>query len=405
MKSSIICVSEILNSAKTLTSAGFSEGYTFDEINASEHFDELVDNANYPTPIFSGILILEKKGDNCTIVDGLQRLTTISLLLCALCEIYKGTSTKNEEARKKVLQRFLLNGKNVKLDLVNKEQVIYRKLVLEEVLSDDETENNLVKTYRKFLEKIKEHKITGTMLFKIISRIQFMTIITDDSEVSVTDLYQTLNLSKDKSQVKLITDFIVRKNPIEAQTWKELVNIYKETGVPELLEHFIRDFLSIQNNGKIPHQKALYNNFKSYFAKLSAYQESAKIIENLCQYAQYYLKLHNTDFNDEEIKSQITILNQNHGQDAYPYLMEVLDDLKNSNIDEDIFVNILNMINSFILQREQNPLLGITVDFATLSKEINKMLVIKDYVPNIVDLSKLTINDINDVNKLSNFGV
>ncbi len=90
MNSAIVNISEILSKVQSISSAGFSAGYSFDEINASEFFDEVVENASFPSPIFSGILILEKSDD---ILHNYRRVTKNhydnNLLLCALCDRYK----------------------------------------------------------------------------------------------------------------------------------------------------------------------------------------------------------------------------------------------------------------------------------------------------------------------------
>lgn len=394
MQSSIINIFEILNTGKRLVSAGFSSGYNFDEINAAEYFNELLENSTALSPIFSGILILERQSDEVTVVDGLQRLTTVCLLLCALCENYKNTTEKNEETREKIFNRFLMINGETKLYLSGVEQDIYQKIVLGEKLSPKETKNNLYKTYLGFLNEIKEQKITGTRLFKVISKIQFMTIVSDKSQISPRELYQALN-NKDKSQVNLITDFIETNFPDSAKLWSDAVKRYKRAKKSELLDDFIRDFLIVQNEDQYMNQNALYNKFKSYFRKISKYLKHEAIIENLCTYSKYYLKILKSDFKDEEIQRQISVLNDNNGQDAYPYLMEVMDDLENGHINREIFLDILMMINSFIVKRSEDPQLGLAVDFTSLSKELNKMLVIKDYVPKIFDEHKFTINELN----------
>lgn len=397
MNSSIISVSDILNNATNLISAGFSVGYNFDDINAAEYFDELIESDSQPTPIFSGIMIMQKSGEDFTVIDGLQRLTTISLLFCALCESYKDTSKNNEDARSKIFSRFLISHKEPKLKLLNKEHEIYRKILLSHKLSNKEKESNLYLAYQSFLEKISNHKIPGTKLFKLAAKIQFMVIITDQSEISPRDLYQSLNINKDRSQVNLISDYLSQKDAKVGTIWRKTADTYKNLGVENLLEDFVRDFLVIQNDGKIPNLNALYTNFKSYFVKMSKYQDMFKITENICQYAQYYLKIVNADFDNVEICEQIKILNDNNGKDAYPYLMEVLDDVENEHIDIEVFSDILKMINSFVVQRQEDPLSNVTIDFASLSKELNKMLVLDDYVPKIVDENKLTINEINSL--------
>jgi len=63
------------------------------------------------------------------------------------------------------------------------------------------------------------------------------------------------------------------------------------------------------------------------------------------------------------------------------------------------------MINTFVTSRnengnENNP--NMVMNFASLSCELNKMLALKEYSPQPVDESKLTINEIN---QLSTFEV
>lgn len=397
MNSSIISLPEFLNNAQILITAGFSAGYNFDEINAADYFDELIENSSSPEPIFSGILIVEKSENNFTIIDGLQRITTVNLLLCALCASYKNTSEKNEEAKNKIFTRYLTAQNEPKLKLTRKDQRVYKKILLGEELNKIEKENHLAKTYQSFTEKINERKVSGTELFRIISRIQFMVITTDKLEISARELYQSINKNKDDSQVNLISDFIIQKNESSAIKWLKTVKSLKSADYQNLTEEFIKDFLTIQNDGKIPNKNALYNNFKSYFSKISKYQTSDEIIKNICHYAKNYLKIIHADFKDNELKEQIIILNENNGQDSYPYLMEVLDDLESGHITKEVFSDILIMINSFVKNRIENPTSKVNINFSELSKELNKMLVLKDYTPEIIDENKFTINEINNL--------
>lgn len=403
MNSSIISVSELLNSGKSFDSAGFSAGYSFDEIKAEIYFDELL-MCSPLHPIFSGILILEKSGVNFTVVDGLQRLTTISLLLCALCDSYKGTSNNNEKAREKVLSRFLTDKNEPKLKIGGQEQEIYKKILFAKELNQEEINNSLYQTYEIFVKRIKTRKITGTELFRVISKIQFMTIITDKSEISVRDLYQALNETKSKSQINLIADFIKQQDKSAVIIWQKIINHFKESNPKSkyLFESFVKDFLITRTEQDIPNKEALYNNFKNYFHKISQYQDTKTILENMQKYSQYYLKIINSNFDHPEVKEQIEILNRNDGKDTYPYLMEVLDDLENSHIDIGAFINILMMINLFIKSRQDSSFSSINIDFSNLSRELNKMLVLKDYVPESIEDDKLTINIINN---LSSFEV
>ena len=406
MNSSIINILEILKAADSLISLGFSPGYNFDPKRADSYFQELIQHVQPSTPIFSGIIILEtsKDSDDFIIIDGLQRLTTLCLLLCALCDAYKGTSTLNEDAKNKIVTRYLANKTEAKLKLKGNDKNIYKKLALGEELNKKERQSNLFETYETFLKKIKEQHISATKLFGIVSRIQFMTVFTDPEKVPTREFYQSINNDKhDSSQINLITNFIDQNCGEAFQLWKSTIRTFKKLELSLLIKPFMKDFLTIQNNGEIPSENLLYNSFKMYYTKMSEYQDSQQIINNIKKYSKFYLKIIQADFEDFEIQKLVIVINENNGQDSYPYLMEVLDDMENNLIDRDTFLAILNMINSFVAERnERGNDDTMAVSFASLSAELNKMLAMENYEPDFSGKNKVTINEINH---LSTFGV
>ena len=398
MNSSIINILEILNAAKTLSSVGFSSGYNFDEASGDELFDELISNANLLTPIFSGIIIIETSDEdgNFTIIDGLQRITTLKLLLIALCEVSRNTSKRNEEAKNKIFTRYLTTKNQVKLQLTGEENEIYNKIVFSQPLTETEARNNLFQTYQRFLFKIKKLEMSPTRLFRVISKIQFMVIFVNKSDLSTRELYQSLNENKsDLSQINLITSFISQSGQASGSIWQQTMNEYTKNNLLNILKQFMKDFLTVQNNGRIPSEKSLYRAFKNYFITMLKYQPAEQIIGNLHRYSQYYLKIIRADFEDSEIQNQIAMINENNGQDTYAYLMEVLDDLENSHIERGVFLDILSMISKFVITRRDAPPSDLTMNFANLSRELNKKIALKDYTPQEIHENKLTINELN----------
>lgn len=401
MNSSVTCISDVLNNALNIISPGFSPKYNFNAEMAAEYFQELVENSVGATPIFSGIIILEQSGDKYTVIDGLQRLTTINLLLCALCENYKNTSDKNEEARKKIFSRYLVNKDAPKLKLTGEDKDMYKKILFSEEISESEQSSNIYQTYHGFLQEIKNQNISGTELFRIISKIQFMVVMITELEVPVRELYQALNINKKgKSQINLITDFLTQKGV--GDVWQQTLKLYADKQMSDMLESFLKDFLFLQSEGKYSSTNTLYNKFRSYFNKLSKYQEPSSIANTLNRYSQHYVKILTANFEDYTVKDEVIKLNNSDGTDAYPYLMEVVDDLENRHITIDVFINILNMINAFVKDRQLNPNTDVKINFAHLSKDLNKMLVRKNESENETESDKITINELN---KMSTFGV
>lgn len=384
MNGSIKNTLDFLAQANTLNSIGFSSRYDFSERELNQYFSEI----SHADKFFMGLMVFENNQGDYKIIDGLQRLTTLCLLLSALCEAYKDTSKKNNDARQKIIDRYLLSNGLIKLNLVGFDKEIYEKIVTGGEISDEQKETPIYRVFNDFLIKIRENKISATKLFKSISATQFMYVKSE--EIPARDLYYSINThKKDLSQINLITNLILSKDEIHSRIWLNTMAIYANN---ELLGEFLKDFITIQNNGHIP--SALYKEFKAYFNNILKFQTLEKTMRNLEKFAKYYLQIVNSDFEDAQIKAQFESINQAKAVDTYAYLMEVLDDLALGHINDDILGDILNLVNSFITDRQSAEPSSITMNFASLSVELNKMLMLKEQTPRLIDESKLTINDI-----------
>lgn len=365
METSSYTILELLNGSDTLYSTEFWHEYSGD----AEFLDTIIEDMEYSLPQNLGVITL--KGD--TVVDGMQRLLTVSLLLYALCECYKRTNSKNDEARYKIFSRYLAGGKGAKIQLKGENKEIYQKIILSKKLTDEEKENRLFVVLHDFWVKIKENKVSATKLIKEIGKIKVFVVVVNSDDVDERDLYGFLNDSKiENEQINLITDFLRQESGESFVFWENTCNLYKEHGLELILNDFIKDFISISFNGKTPEKKKLFFKFKQYYNHISQYQNSEQIIQNLNTYARYYLKIVQADFEDFDIQKQFIRIKENQGQGAYSYLMEVLEDYERGHVSKEIFTDILNAINTFLDGTEGN-----SFNFANLGAELNKMLVKK----------------------------
>ena len=145
--------------------------------------------------------------------------------------------------------------------------------------------------------------------------------------------------------------------------------------------NFIRDYLTIQNGGTITPFENLTKDFLVFYARISKYQPKDVVVKNLCRYSSYYKKITSGNIPDKDIKEKIDEINEYGAKDAYPFLMEVFEDYDFAHINKHMLLDILNTVISFIEERNsQNPS-KLALSFAGLSSEINKMMVLKDYMP------------------------
>ena len=128
----IVNLLEFLNNAKDL----YTLDYASCEHELVNFLDLMIEDEQFTQKIDLGIIYTKQKTlDQFMIIDGLSRILSLSLLLHAICECYKKTSPKNDNAIKTIRSKYLLDGSKTKLKLPQEAQIIYDKILFGERLS------------------------------------------------------------------------------------------------------------------------------------------------------------------------------------------------------------------------------------------------------------------------------
>lgn len=186
--------------------------------------------------------------------------------------------------------------------------------------------------------------------------------------------------------------------------WLEMEEVFLETSEKlneNLLERFLVDYLTIQNNSVIPNKEMLFKDFLAFYQRIIKFQNRSLVIKNIYRYSVYYIRLLFADLKDEEIRKKIKMINALKATDSYPFLMEVFEDFEFAHINRAMLLEILDTVLEFIDERNSKKPTQIALSFAGLSNEINKMLVLKDYTPRFV-VDKDEICEARTINSIIN---
>ena len=148
-------------------------------------------------------------------------------------------------------------------------------------------------------------------------------------------------------------------------------DIKKSFNDDELFFDFLYHFLTIQKDGVTPPKDRLYADFCTYFSRMLEMQSEKKVLEQIARYAKYYLMLKLEYIEDKDFARSISVINAYEAWDAYPFLLEVMDDYENKRIDSTALLNMLNMVEDLAFKRLQT---GEDNSLSTLGMDINKML-------------------------------
>lgn len=156
------------------------------------------------------------------VIDGQQRLTTVSLLLLAIYNlISKGILKSNDTfLDKQIYEDFLVDKyqpkeKRIKLKPVKNDQKAFGKLFNDK--SDYIRDSNLTINYNYFYDRIQKQEVSIDELFDAICRLEIINITLDNDD-NPQLIFESLNSTGlELSEGDKIRNFILMGLPIDLQ--------------------------------------------------------------------------------------------------------------------------------------------------------------------------------------------
>ena len=306
---------------------------------------------------------------NLILIDGQQRVLSVSLLLHAICECYKKTSVKNDIAIDYIRANYLFSADKLKLRLPENEQIIYEKILTGERLSGKEKKSPIFILLHKMWSQIKQEELQAADILKMLSKINITLV--EAENVQLRELYISLNKENRKiNQYILIEDYLEHLEL--TKQWNSIKSTFRKKEADLTL--FFKDFFTTKFNFKQFNEQNLYNYFVNYFETMLQYISKQEVISKLLDAARLYSDIVNINFADEDLKKAFIQIKMHNGEDTYAYLLNVYDDYIQQNITKVTFLEILSTINEYLLNRLKTPN---DVSFNELIKYLNAFITCK----------------------------
>ena len=319
------------------------------------------------------------KREDYLIIDGQQRLTTISILLIAIVDLLKNKEVTPKDDR--------LLEKITKKHLVDEYQDDQRKIRLKPIKDDckafdalfgkeeDLVEgSNVTANFRYFRDRIFNDSIDLDDLYYAISRLQIIDIFLekeDDPQL----IFESLNSTGlELEEGDKIRNFILMGLTSDLQEdyyenyWNKIEN-YTNFKVSD----FFKDYLTLKL-GRTVVIKDIYYTFKDYVKKQEVTIEI--LLQDLLVYARLYSIILNPSSQKYYFSSILIRLNQLESTVIFPALLVVLKRWDEKRLSEKEIFEIFRVIETFLFRRLIVGLATNTLSkiFATLDKDINKKI-------------------------------
>ncbi|WP_187891376.1 DUF262 and DUF1524 domain-containing protein [Helicobacter pylori] len=346
---------------------------------------------------FIGSILYVRNGNTHSspllIIDGQQRLTTITLLCIALRNHLSDEVKILEKFSRKETESYLINSnkdgdKKFRLILSESDKDTLLSLIDENKRKPSEPSVKIMENFKLFEKWISENTDKLETIFKGLEKLMIVWIALEKGKDDPQLIFESMNSKGiELTQTDLIRNYIIMETEVENQKdfyngyWRAMEENFKQNET--LFNRFVRHYLTIKT-GKIPNIKKVYEAFKDYQQKEGI--EIEDLLKDLQKYCGYFCQIAfkkeaDKDLNkaDKDLNKALSFLVDLEMDVVYPLLLELYSDYRDGVLSDQDFISIIALTESYICRRTVCGfgLNGLNKIFPSFTKKIDKKQYLK----------------------------
>lgn len=324
----------------------YQRDYSWESNNWDDLWLDIENNRRSKSKHYMGsIVLVTRENKQYEIIDGQQRLTTLTILILAIIDtikslIEKKIDVENNQKRVDLLTSDYIGKKSLKsLNYENKIQLnehnnpffstyITNGRKVNNLRSEHKSNKQLMSCFDYFKKKIKDEILKNDDIENLIAFVEYISDNLLFIKISATDdlsaylIFETLNdRGLDLSVTDLLKNYLFSivddtDRPHVKNIWDSTINYVSYSGFPKFLRHYW-----MMQNGILA-EKELYKGIKQ---NITTAQSAFKLLDDMSEVAEIYQALNdfNHDFwnNDDRVKKHIRELNMFNVTQCYPLLL------------------------------------------------------------------------------------
>ena len=346
----------------------YQRKYSWDKKQCNQLFDDIekigkTDKTHFMGPI---VFRIGSDTDHLIIIDGQQRMTTLSLLLASIANFLIKNSEYEEILNttvKKVVNKYLLNVEEdgdykYKLHLTDDDNIIYRKIIdsitsnNELIINEKEKNNKVYGIFDHYSRKLKEENIEN--IWKGIEKLTLVKIRLEEEPPQV--IFESLNSTgKTLEDTDLIRNFLLmdlkpnQQKHIYYTYWHQIEKVFDEAKLnnkKEKFEGFISAYLNIVYKNAV--STKIYDEFRQAAARFDTIEE---LVQDITKYWKFYEKIVFEKETNQKLLKSFKSLNLLPYKTMRPFIMRLYEDYEKGSLPLDDFIEIINLTESYMFRR------------------------------------------------------
>jgi uncharacterized protein with ParB-like and HNH nuclease domain/predicted transport protein len=319
------------------------------------------------------------------VIDGQQRLTTITLLIAALAKALGDAEPLDDFSSEKLRGYYLLNP-------LEKEERRY-KLILSQTDKDSliaivrgseqpkESSFRVTQNFQLFEGLIASCKGDFAAVCKGLAKLVVVDIALSRDQDNPQLIFESMNSTgRELSQADLIRNFILMGLEPELQTrlyeqfWRPMEVDFGQEAYESQFDAFMRHYLTVKT-GEIPNVNRVYEAFKTHARSPEIAHEGVEaLVKDIRDFARYYCAMALGVESDAELGLAFHDLRDLKVEVAYPFLLELYRDYACGLLPKADFVSAVRLVESYVFRRAicAIPTNSMNKTFATFTKVLKK---------------------------------
>ncbi|GAA6897379.1 DUF262 and DUF1524 domain-containing protein [Helicobacter pylori] len=292
------------------------------------------------------------------IIDGQQRLTTITLLLIALRDRLNDEYEFLEKfSRQKIQNDYLINSdkkddKRFKFILSEPDRDTLLSLIDENRRKPSEPSSKIMENFKLFEEWVSNTDKLET-IFKGLEKLMIVKIALEKGKDDPQLIFESMNSKGiELTQTDLIRNYIIMETEIEKREgfynkyWRAMEEEFKQN--KKWFDRFVRHYLTIKTR-EIPNINKVYVALKDYRQKERIGIED--LLKDLQKYCGYFCRIVFKKEADKDLNKALGFLVDLEMDVVYPLLLDLYSDYSDGVLSKADFRRSIALIESYICRR------------------------------------------------------
>jgi len=326
------------------------------------------------------------------VIDGQQRLTTITLLLAALADAVGDEEPVEgftaDEIRETLLTNHRRSGDEFYKLLLTRTDRDTLKAIVGQLDLPSPKSDRIVENYDTFKARLVAGDAVVETICKGLGKLIMVDIALSREHDNPQLIFESMNSTgRELSQADLIRNFVLMGLEPDYQTklyehyWHPMEEDFGQAAYTAHFDSFMRHYLTVRT-GNIPRLGDVYEAYKAYARQV---QSKGGTIEDLVKevrsYARFYCVIALGHQTEPKLAEAFQDIRELRVDVAYPFLLEVFDDFDNGRLTSAEFHDVLRMVEAYVFRRAicSIPTNSLNKTFANFARTIDK----NDYLSSV----------------------